>query len=216
VQAGTPKPLPGTNPRPKANSHPKANPRPGAQRPPGAQQPLMSWAGTYWNLDTGASWTVSLRDSKLWVGRIELKTLGTNRFALGAYPIELIFSPATAGTPRKLTWLDVEPEIFDAVPPIKLTKAQEQAYVGTYWSDELNANYSLHLQDGKLAADGWRDDYGPLQPVIADGFSLRPPSLATAFIRFRRNRAKTVIGFTLSTEGCKNIYFARSANSDRR
>ena len=53
--------------------------------------------------------------------------------------------------------------------------------------------------------------YGPLRPVTADGFSLRPPSMLSAFIRFTRDERQQVTGFSLSTNGCKNIRFVKSA-----
>ena len=67
------------------------------------------------------------------------------------------------------------------------------------------------IRDGRLAVRGWRDNYGTLRPVIADGFSLRPPSMPPAFVRFARDGQKRVTGFTLSNSGCKDIGFAKAA-----
>jgi hypothetical protein len=48
----------------------------------------------------------------------------------------------------------------------------------------LNASFTLSVRGGELVARGWRDDLGPLRPVLADGFSLRPPGLPPAFVPF--------------------------------
>ena len=170
-----------------------------------------AWAGTYWNLENGASWTFAVKDGRLCLGARELTPLAADRFGIGDSPIELLFTPATERTPRKMTWVDVDSEVFVALPELGPTEAEPGEYAGTYYSDELNAIYTLRNRDGRLAVRGWRDEYGPLQPVVADGFSLRPPSLPPAFVRFTRNGQRQVIGFTLSTSGCKDIGFAKAA-----
>jgi CubicO group peptidase (beta-lactamase class C family) len=171
----------------------------------------VAWAGTYWNLDTGASWSFAVRNGKLCLGARELTPLAADRFGIGDSPIELVFTPAAEGTPRKLTWVDVDSEEFIALPGLPMTEAELGMYVGTYRSDELNAVYTLRIRGGRLAVRGWRDEYGPLHPVLADGFSLRPPSLPPAFVRFTRDRQNQVTGFTLSTSGCKDIGFVKTA-----
>lgn len=176
-----------------------------------SERELAIWAGTYWNLDTGASWTFAVKNGKLCLGARELTSLAADRFGVGDSPIELVFTPAREGTPRKLTWVDVDTEVFEALPEVILTEADLGEYAGTYRSDELNAVYTLRIRDGQLAVRGWRDDYGPLRPVVIDGFSLRPPSLPSAFIRFTRDGRNQVTGFSLSTSGCNNIGFVKRA-----
>ncbi|MBI3464217.1 MAG: hypothetical protein HY000_14350 [Planctomycetes bacterium] len=176
-----------------------------------SERELAAWPGTYWNLDTGASWEFSVKDGKLRIGRKELTPLAADRFGIGDLPIELVFSLAKDGAPRKLTWVDVEPEVFEAVPELDLTKAQFEEYAGTYRSDELDTAYTLSVRDGELVARGWRDDYGSLRPVVADGFGLSPPSMPSAFIRFTRGGQKGLTGFTLNTSGCKDIRFVKRA-----
>ena len=177
-----------------------------------SERELAAWPGTYWDLGTGASWKISVQDGKLRAGTIPLTPLAPDRFGIGDYPIELIFTPAREGSPRKLTWVDVDAEVFEAVPELTLTKAKLEEYAGTYRSDELGTAYTLSIRDGELVVRGWRDDYGPLRPVVADGFSLSPPDLPTAWIRFTRGGDRGVTGFTLSTERCKDVRFVRRAD----
>jgi hypothetical protein len=174
-----------------------------------SERALAAWAGTYWNLETGASWPFAVKNGKLCLGARPLTPLAADRFSIDDTPIELVFTPAKDGTPRKLTWIDVDAEVFEAAPELTLTQAELKAYAGTYRSDELNAVLALAVRAGHLTVRGWRDDYGPLRPVIADGFSLRPPSQPSAFVRFTRDRQHQVTGFNLSTTGCRNIRFVR-------
>jgi CubicO group peptidase (beta-lactamase class C family) len=174
-----------------------------------SERALAVWAGTYWNPDTGASWEISVQGGKLRLGTRELTPLAADRFGLGDSPVELVFSPAKAGAPRKLMWLDVEPEVFEAVPKRELTEAQLEGYAGRYRSEELNTAYTLSVRAGALQVRGWRDDLGPLRPTVADGFVLRAPSLGTFLIRFTRNGQKAVAGFTLSTGGGEKVHFVK-------
>jgi len=175
-----------------------------------SERELAAWAGTYWNPDTGATWKFSVKDGKLRIGLRELTALAADRFAIGDLPIELVFTPAREGAPRKLTWVDVSSEVYEAVPELTLTAAQLDEYVGTYRSDELNTAFTLTVRGGELVVRGARDDYGPLRPVVVDGFSLRPPQLPMAVVRFTRNGRKELTGFTLRTERCKDIRFVKT------
>jgi hypothetical protein len=178
-----------------------------------SERELVAWAGTYWGPASGESWRIVAEGGKLRLGKVgraatrELITLAADRFGLGELPVELVFTPAKEGAPRSLTWVDVDSEVFEAVPELTLTKAQLGEYAGTYWSDELNTAYTLSVRDGELRARGWRDDYGPLRPFVADGFGLHPTGHPTAVVRFTRNQQKELTGFTLSAERFKNLRF---------
>lgn len=170
---------------------------------------LTAWAGTYWNLDTGSSWKIAVKDGKLRAGLAPLTPLAADRFGIGDYPIELIFSPAKDGAPRRLEWVDVGTEVFEALPELNPTPGELGEYVGIYRSVELNTEYTLRRRGATLSVCGWRDDHGTLRPVLADVFSISPRGLPTALVRFTRSGG-TITGFTLSTERCKAIRFVRS------
>jgi CubicO group peptidase (beta-lactamase class C family) len=170
---------------------------------------LAAWAGTYWNPRNGASWELSVIEGKLCLGRKALVPLAPNRFAIGGTSIELVFNAAGEGMPRRMTWLDVEPEEFEAIPRLRLRKDQFEEYAGEYRSDELNVVYKLSVSNGELTVRGWRDNYGPLRPMVADGFRLSPPALGAFVVRFTRDQSSKVTGFTLGTSGCTNIRFSR-------
>jgi CubicO group peptidase (beta-lactamase class C family) len=184
---------------------------PDVKAAPPSERELATWAGTYWNLRTGVSWTFSVKDGKLRIGGRELTPLGADRFRIGDLPIELVFTPAGDGIPRRLTWRDVDDEVYEAVPGPDPARLRPEDYVGAYWSDELDAPLTLSVRGGELVVRDRRDDLGRLRPVLADGFSLRPPSLPPAFIRFTRDARNGVTGFTLSTERCEGVRFVRNA-----
>src|SRR5262245_34356061 len=102
-------------------------------------------------MSTGMSWEIRVKDGKLRAGPIPLIPLAADRFGIGNYPIELVFTPAREGKPRTLTWIDVDVEVFEAAPELTLSRAQREEYAGTYRSDELNAEYMVSLRNGELA-----------------------------------------------------------------
>jgi CubicO group peptidase (beta-lactamase class C family) len=176
-----------------------------------SEQELAAWAGTYVSLRTGVSWSFSVQNGKLRIGRRELTPLAPDRFRIGVLPIELVFSPAKDAAPRRLTWRDVDEEVYVAVLDFDRAKLRQTDYVGSYRSDELNTSFLFSVKGGDLVARGWRDEFGPARPVLADAFSLRPPELPPALVRFTRGAAGDVTGFTLSTERCASIRFVKTA-----
>jgi CubicO group peptidase (beta-lactamase class C family) len=170
---------------------------------------LAVWSGKYCNLVDGSSWSFSVVDGKLCLHLRELTPLTANRFAIGGTPIELVFSPATDRTPRKLAWVDVDVQEFEAVPEVVLTETDLHGYAGSYESEELNTTYAIEIRNGKLLVRGWRDEFGSLIPIIPDGFSLKPPLMPSAFFRFTRDADNRVTGFSLNTSGAGNIRFVR-------
>jgi len=99
--------------------------------------------------------------------------------------------------------------VYEAVPELDPATLRSEDYAGTYRGDELGWSMTLSVRGDELVARGWRDELGTLRPVLADGFSLRPPSLPPAFFRFVRDGRNAVTGFTLSTERCQGVRFVR-------
>lgn len=199
-----------------AAQQPSANPPPSENlQPKLSAEQLAVWAGIYWNLRTGDSWVISADESVLRLGRLgrtggrELTPLAEDRFQIGGFPVELVFTASTEQSPQRLTWVDVESVDFVALPKLSLTHDELNQYTGNYFSEQLNARYVVQLRENELIVQGWRDEYGPLHPVDADGFSLRPPLLPSCFVRFSRSANNGVNGFTLSTERCREIGFVK-------
>jgi CubicO group peptidase (beta-lactamase class C family) len=184
-----------------------------------SEQELVAWKGTYVSLRTGVSWSFSVQDGKLRMKRVpsspglgrELTPLASDRFRIGDLPIELVFAPAKGAAPRRLTWRDVDDEVYVTVPGFDPAKVRRTEYVGTYRSEELDTCFTLSMKGDELVVRGWRDEFGPLRPLVTDGFSLRPPDLPPAFVRFTRGPRGDVTGFTLSTERCESIRFVKTA-----
>jgi hypothetical protein len=121
---------------------------------------------------------------------------GGARFVMGAQgPAELILSQATSQTR------------YVAVPPPSADPATLGAYVGTYYSAELETRITVVRQGDTLVM---RQAFGvewPLTPRFADGFST-PLRGVTTFV-FTRSADGRITGFRAWANGARNIEFAR-------
>jgi len=102
---------------------------------------------------------------------------------------------------------------------VSLTAEQLNGYAGDYWSRELGVGYRLRIVHGALrvaalldAAGTLRTENLPLNLFVATGndeFETRGPEGTEIAIRFQRNAARGLSGFTLDAEDIRGVAFAR-------
>jgi CubicO group peptidase (beta-lactamase class C family) len=97
---------------------------------------------------------------------------------------------------------------YEPVTPAAPTAAALSAYVGTYWSDELETRFRIIIRDGALVVQQRLGDEVPLVPTIADGFTS---SVGT--VLFSRDAAGQVIGFGIWAGRIRDVRFRRIADS---
>jgi len=92
------------------------------------------------------------------------------------------------------------------ITPLSVKTAQLSKYAGTYYSEELAAQYKVGLVDGKLRIHHMRLGDFELQPdpVTEHMFTCRVGS-----IRFVRDEKQQVTGFKLSGGRVKNLHFEK-------
>jgi CubicO group peptidase (beta-lactamase class C family) len=105
----------------------------------------------------------------------------------------LLFTESYAGSP---------PETFKAFVPVVLNDAERRELVAAVAADELGVDAAITLAaDGLHVTLAGRLDPVPLTPTVRDAFI----GADTSF-QFTRGHG-TITGFTLSTEGARNIVF---------
>ena len=77
-------------------------------------------------------------------------------------------------------------------------------YVGTYVSDEAEVTYVVGVQDGTLVLKRRPDTTLRLAVVYADGFR------GLGFIRFHRDNAGKVTGFSVSQDRVWDLRFVKA------
>ena len=96
----------------------------------------------------------------------------------------------------------VEP--YERIPEASLQPRPLTDYVGTYVSDEAEATFAASVQDGTLVLKRRPDTTIRLAAVYADGFR------GLGFIRFHRDSAGKVTGFSVSQDRVWDLRFAKS------
>jgi hypothetical protein len=182
------------------------------------------WSGNYRNSKNEDILQVTEKEGTLWLDfegiRRQLRALSNLEFeTLGSiYETRLKFESTQSGTPRKLiVTREMEPPAtFEAVEPPMLPTTELAAYVGDYWSEELQVTYHLALTDGKL----WMKDLigsdgivhrgiipsNELRPISAGDFALNGAPL---FFRFGRDEKGNLSGFVLNGFSERGILFTR-------
>ena len=153
-----------------------------------------------------------LKAGKLWYSvsegdEYELAPLGGNRFIMLGVPekIELVVSLGDTGTPSQVSMIidDGKPIVYKAVTPA----FDSPEYVGRYYSEELDATYTLSLVGNKLMARKKVGDELILSPQFADVFGNSDRSIS---IRFSRGQNGLVTGFLLNTSRMKGLVFRKA------
>jgi len=97
-------------------------------------------------------------------------------------------------------------------PPgsIELEAGQLAAFVGDYYSDELDVVYKVELEGGRLTLAFAKSAPRPLQPIAPDALRAGNRTL-----RFEGDAADGFAGFQLDAGRVKNLRFVRSASAGR-
>jgi len=167
----------------------------------------------YFRLSTGLLFEVELSGGKLSAGppgrrKEELKALSDTRFYVPP-PIngELEFTQAPDGVLR-VRLLQGSAEIPGTrVALQKFDAADLPRYAGTYWSEELETQYTLALKEGKLVAEHPRHVEIAMNPLAKD--LLRGESWFFQEIQFTRDAAGNVDGLRVGGGRVRGIRFSR-------
>jgi hypothetical protein len=173
---------------------------------------LNSKVGTYLNPEDDRVLRISVNAGRLQIEDgsadkgYELKAISENQFRLLIAPVDLTFEPAQPGSPLQfvLKGSDGKPDHFASVPSFSPSASQMNEYIGLYSSEEIEPLYELKLDSDRLVLHRLRSKPDVLHPVTLDLFA---GSIGT--IRFTRNSAGRISGFTLSTGRIKNLRFQK-------
>jgi CubicO group peptidase (beta-lactamase class C family) len=171
-----------------------------------APERLQALAGMYRDPVTRATRTLSVEGGRLYVGasnRFELRPVSETEFQAVDAPVEM----RVRFEPGRLVWTQGggEPQGFEKLALVTPTPDELAAYAGRYFSEELQATYTLAVQDGALALHRRGVDPTPLRPLVRDEFSAGPT------LRFVRDGSGAVTGFMLDAGRVRNLRFARIA-----
>lgn len=163
------------------------------------------FAGKYLDSQKHFVYTFSTADEQLMAWGTKLRRVGPNEFRdLGTGTITFEGS----GAEMKAT-LVMDGKAFFAgkrVEPPQLSEAQLAAYAGTYNSVELDATYTLKVEQGKLTLRNAWSPVENLTPLTKDGFE----SEEYGTIVFRRDVNGQVNGFGVNTVEARDMNFDKT------
>jgi CubicO group peptidase (beta-lactamase class C family) len=168
------------------------------------------YAGLYRSSRTGELRRARIRGDSLQlsdlVTALPLEPIGVDRFRVpGAQAgTEVRFDATRPASQRlELVYTSGDTLTFDRVLEASPTARELEAYAGTYWSEEVGAEYRLTVKDGALVLHRRRSEPMALTPTYADAFSARG-----VLFRFTRTRGR--VGAMLVDAGrIRNLRFVR-------
>ena len=175
---------------------------------------LARYEGNYWSSERRMAVAIVLSRGKLKLAssseddEIELRPHGSGRFVRPGFPplpLSVFFEPRN-GEPL-FDIILTHGGVDDRYEPLRpYTPAQEEigAYVGAYYSDELDAVFRITVEDGGLLVTRrWQSQPSRLQPILPDVFQGRLGCLT-----FERDSTGAVTGFSRSKDDLK-VHFER-------
>jgi len=189
----------------------------GAASPPEAkvislpEKELNAVAGSYFNSASNNYRRLYAKDGKLIYSRgsseSELAPLGNNRFLMLGVPdrVEISFKSPRPGAPLQMfsSANGGKPIIHDRVELASYTSEQLARFAGAYYSEEIDATYTISFQDSKLILRRKNVDDAPLQLLFADTFS----SVGSGTLSFTRDNQNRISGLLINTGRVRNLRF---------
>lgn len=177
-----------------------------------SEKELARFTGVFANPAGEFARRLYIKTGKLWYSvsegdEYELAPVGDNRFIMLGVPekIELVVSIGDTGSPSQMSMIidDGKPIVYQAAKAASDSPAE---YVGRYYSEELDANYTLSIAGNKLVARKKVGDELILLPQFEDVFGNSDRGIS---IRFSRGQNGLVTGFSLNTSRMKGVVFKK-------
>lgn len=146
---------------------------------------------------------------------LPLAPVGQARFAVANYPVSVEFVTDDRGSTEELRFQvdDDPPTIARRFVPVAPDARESSAYVGSFYSAELDVTWSVVIDQGRPALRREERKFvattAPLEPAMRDAFGS-----ADGFIRFVRNSSGQVTGFDLSSSRMRGIHFEEGVRND--
>ena len=170
---------------------------------------MAAKAGVYVNPVTGAPTWIAIREGNLALGRATgptLVPLSESRFRVNGAPLELEFKDNGEVTQTTLIWPPRHPVTMVrwTGPMLTPTYAELARYEGTYYSEELDATYTVIATDSTLLLRTRMGEPRTVRPEYGDAFS------GDIQLEFTRNAKRSVNGMLMSSGRVRRVAFTKS------
>lgn len=174
---------------------------------------LQRYSGDFWEPEEAFAAESRLIDGKLWAvhsptRKNELLPLSPHRFRMTGVPAQVLieFDMDGARIVEMRRFINGEARgVFQPFQRLILSPEQLAAYVGDYYSAELDTVYTLSLGEDKLWFN--LDDEGPQELTALFGETFENPDYGA--FTFTRDAGGRVTGFKLQSGRVRNLAFSR-------
>lgn len=172
---------------------------------------LDRYAGAY-RITNGMMVELESKDGKLMgaplgQAKAEFKPLGANRFFVEQAGSEVEFTSKPAGGMAIKIMQGPGAMEGERVNLERFNSADAPQYAGTYWSEELEARYTVTVREGKLFAEHVRHGEVSLTPLARDQFTGGQWFMQQ--VRFARDSSGHVNAMTLGGGRIRGIRFTK-------
>jgi CubicO group peptidase (beta-lactamase class C family) len=169
---------------------------------------LAAKAGVYVNPVTGNPGWITVRDGNLILGRTAgpvLIPISETRFRVAGSPTEFEFKANGEVTQTSLNWPQRHPLTMVRWTGTMLTptRAELARYAGTYYSEELDATYTVTATDSTLVLRTRMGEPKTLRPEYGDVFS------GDFLLEFTRDAKRSVNGMLMSSGRVRRVTFTK-------
>jgi CubicO group peptidase (beta-lactamase class C family) len=170
---------------------------------------LASRTGVYRNPQNDTFSRLYVRDGKLMTeaggDTFELRPTSADRFVLSGTSIALEF---TGDKKLRIVGFGPNPSVIQKVEPLKLSTAELNSYAGHYTNTEVDATFTMAVADTRLVLQRHARPDIFLDPIYQDTFQGDPVGVV---VKFSRDPGGKITGFTIKTDGVRNIRFDSSS-----
>ena len=184
-----------------------------------SEKEALRYAGTYAHRESGRAFRLSFKDGKLinsglLRNEVPVMPVSENRLLIvaGADVTELnpVFNKSGASSEIRILTRSGQPDVFVPVGPPSESPEKLSEYAGTYFSDELNADYTISPKGNGLALRVGESLESPLVASYADSFTLPGGEINLSFARDGEGK---ITGFVFNSggdeRGVKGVAFRR-------
>ncbi len=134
----------------------------------------------------------------------ELVPVAEDRFRIREVSVDVRFQAVGDEPVRMVTVQRDGRREYERVQPAEYTSAELAAFAGTYYSEELDAEYRIFLRDAELKVQRGRGQPIPLRTTLEDEFTLSGDR-----VMFRRDERGRPASFVLDAGRVRGIRFVR-------
>ena len=172
---------------------------------------LKKYEGMYWNDTENYSRKIYVKNDTLWYLRSNNKKsplipIAENEFQIGGINEKLVLKFENNNNRLSLITANSSITTFEKFEDKTPTIEDLKAYIGDFYSNELETFYKIGLKDGKLY--GYHFRYGEFEVQILKKDVLSWSGMAIS--KYQRNENGNILGFTITMNRIRNLWFEKN------